>query len=264
MSDTMEAKTQSGGNEKHRFFLLLAFGGALVLVAVSVLFVTSNRADLIHIASGALIIDAEEDLPASDGTLVAAHGMLLGNEPLGDGMYFQPGTYLRIERTVEMYAWIEQTHADGSASYTKAWTTSPTDSVLFQNPQGHNNPPEIIESLVVAAGHASIGRLSIDPQSLALPGAELIRLSEENISDLHGATIEEERYIFVGRGTIDVPWIGDMRIFYRGVPTEGEAVVFGALEGDALVPYTYKDGLVFYRLFYGTHEGALAALKSNR
>ena len=173
-----------------------------------------------------------------------------------------------------MYAWVErsesktETKLGGSQettteySYEKDWVGSPADSESFKVPVGHNNPSKTIENKSVYAEQATIGRYAVEPERLQLTGSESLSLTDANTTLDSDAVRADDQYIFVGRGTMESPWVGDMRISYSVVPSGQDVTVLGKLQGDRITPFFYKDGKKLYRAFQGDLSTATQTLST--
>ncbi|MFH1286338.1 MAG: TMEM43 family protein [Candidatus Magasanikbacteria bacterium] len=258
-----------GGSVKGIFIGFLLFIASFIL-----LYWNEGREDLSKTADDATPIQATEAVVESlNGTLVGASGILESTETVGDDMFLRPSAYLSVSRKVEMYAWVEKTSSQtdtklgGSQettteySYEKDWANTPTDSSSFEVPVGHTNPAKQIDDTTKTVSTASIGNFALEPASLGLVGSQGVDLSFENV------TLTEEAkfaggYIFVGRGSIESPWVGDMRISYSVVPSGQEVIVLGKQQGQKLVPFFTKDGGKIYRAFKGDLDTAVSELSS--
>jgi hypothetical protein len=99
----------------------------------------------------------------------------------------------------------------------------------------------------------------VEPQRLALVGSEDVALTAENTNLSQDETLSNG-YIFVGRGTMESPWVGDMRVSYRAVPSGQDVTVLGKLQGHKISPFFDKDGNKLYRAFQGDLDTAIGTL----
>jgi hypothetical protein len=74
-------------------------------------------------------------------------------------------------------------------------------------------------------------------------------------------------YLYAGRGTLETPKLGDVRIQYEVVePAAGPFTLYGTRNGKSVVPYVHepeKEKIItekLYRVVVGTHEQAVATL----
>jgi hypothetical protein len=144
MSDQFVTITRTGwlGNIMNSFVGVL-FGIILFLVAFPVLWFNEGRTNMATVAKASVLVDGTSVNQQTEGKQVAVAGTLATDERLGDTPYLAAGTYIQLNRKVEMFAWVENkstdTHKDvgGSStttttySYVKQWSSSPEDSQSF-------------------------------------------------------------------------------------------------------------------------------------
>lgn len=211
--------------------------------------------------------------PSTDGKLVAVSGLLASNEQLGDAPTLQPGGYIQIERNVEMFAWAEEKSSEttkeigGSSTtkttytYTKKWTSSPATSSNFEHPEGHENPDLPFQSETFTVGNANVGAYVLSPSALELPGGNAIQLTRSNTKPAEGQTLVGN-YLFSGRGQLQQPQVGDVRVSYRGLPQNSQVTVFGKQEGSQLNPFITNRQDRLYRAFLSDRDSAIATMNS--
>jgi hypothetical protein len=245
-------------------------GLLLVVIAIWLLWMNEGRTDLSKVAERSVPISAETVDPAANGKFVAATGKLTSSELLGDPGYLKPGNYIRLVRRVEMYAWEEDTRSEtktnvgGSETttteytYEKRWTSSPDDSSRFKVPEGHQNPEMALKGTSFRVRSAQVGAYEIDPSTITLPGTEDLPLSEANIEAGQGRL--EGEYLYIGRGSLQSPQVGDLRVRYEIVPAGINVTVLGQVDGNRLVSYTSREGETLYRAFQGDRAAAIEAL----
>lgn len=236
-----------------------------------VLWMNEGRVEWAKIAKTAIQVNPEAIEEKAEGKLISVTGELQSSETLGDPEYLKPGPYIKLVRQVEMYSWVEKTHIISEKkiggekvqtttySYIKEWTRNPPDSSKFYQPEGHENSPLWIQERIFFAKNAQVGVYAFSPEAIDLFPSQRITLSSENVILPPGARLSGN-YIFIGRGTLSNPEIGDVRISFSGVPTGKTVTLFGKLENGKVVPYYYKGSQRFYRLLEGTREDAIAFL----
>lgn len=174
-------------------------------------------------------------------------------------------------------------------TYGKDWTNSPAKSSKFKKPEGHANPSLGIEGGVNTISSARVGVYSIDPSKAGTPASERLTLTAEN-TDLgntpetaSGTTLTSSgvtmtgtgamvattnnndrarllsNYIYIGKGTISSPEVGDIRISYEVSRPGSEVTVIGKLSGNKITPYS--DGKnTLYTLSGGSFEEAIQSM----
>jgi hypothetical protein len=254
----------------------ILIGIVLIIASIGVLFTNEGRVDLSKIArSAAEVTSTKADTdPALNGKLVSASGPLSSNQLLGDDLYLKPGRYILVERKVEMYSWAEQKQSKkkkelgGSETeeitydYKKGWTENPAPAGDFKYPEGHENPEKAQESSRGNVSEAKVGDYDIDPSMINFPAPASLKLNEQKVDLKPGAVLASARYIFVGRGTINAPQVGDLRISYYAIPEAAKVTVFGKLSDNTIVSYLDAKNNKLYRMFYGSRDDAIAAMQS--
>lgn len=283
----------------------ILFGIVLFVVSIGLLYWNEGRVDLSSIADKALTLNPTEQSQKAQEQLVSLSGKIETDDLLGDA-YLQPGNYIAVRRTVEMYAWEESSQtqskttegenyidADGSQSgsgsteekpyvYNKVWTSNPKDSSKFKFPVQHQNPQKQLADTTVTVGNAKIGLYNINVGKAQLPSFDDVSLNEGNTILNEGLltedeedgmayyadfgdiapTLESDKYIFKGFGTLENPEIGDMRISYSTMPADQEVTVFGQLNDTNITPYIGEKNSTLYRIFSGTRDESLSQMST--
>jgi len=248
-------------------------GLLLFLASFGVLYWNEGRVDLSRVAKTSVEIAATGVPSADSGEFVSLTGNLASPDTLGDNPFLVAGEYVALRRISEMYAWEERSSTEttkntgGSETktttytYNQTWTERPANSSSFEQPQGHSNPTKSIESDEFQVAKATVGDYQLDMQKIDLPGLSKLSLTPTNVLPEYKSQQMGE-YIFIGKGSIATPEIGDLRISYRALNQGVEATAFGALGAQQLSPYQARKKISFYKLFTGTREQAIASLAS--
>jgi hypothetical protein len=271
MADQYTEVTRTGffGNLFNSFIgallgVLLFFGSFVVL------WMNEGTVNLATIADDSIPAVAASVDPAMDGKLVAATGKLATTEKLGDTSFLRPGSFLMLDRTVEMYAWVEHTsstttkNTGGSSTtektyrYEKQWTSSPERSSSFRHPSGHSNPSMPFENQSWTVNDATLGAYRVKPRELTLPDTTPVTLDAEN-TKLNGEWRMSSGYIVNDENALSSPDIGDIRVSYAAVPNNIDVTLFGKASGAEILPYEAK-GTSLYRAFTENREGAIETL----
>ncbi|NJN71445.1 MAG: hypothetical protein HC799_00800 [Limnothrix sp. RL_2_0] len=274
MSDQVVKTETTGYFERLRNSIMGIFLGLLLFLAsFGVLYWNEGRVDLSRVAKTSVEVAATGVPSADSGEFVSVTGNLDSPDTLGDRPFLVEGEYVALRRISEMYAWAErsstetQKNTGGSETktttytYEKTWTERPDNSSSFQKPQGHTNPTKSIESDEFQVAKATVGDYQLDMPKIGLPGLDKLSLTPTNVLPEYKSQQMGE-YIFIGKGSIATPEIGDLRISYRALGQGVEATAFGALGAQQLSPYQARKKISFYRLFTGTREQAIASLAS--
>jgi len=243
---------------------ILLIGGAIAtfIAATLILWTNEGRVDFGRIGAESVSIETAAIDPAREGAFVAANGLLTGDSPVGDGTLLHPGDWLEVERLVEMYAWEQKSAgSDESSGYTyqTAWSDDPADSTTFDVPEGHTNPPLGISPDSFRPENGQLGSYRVDLRGLDLPDGEPLVLDKEGMIAAPDRALSGE-YIFVGKGSVTEPEVGDLRIRFQAVPSGKTATLFGQVEGNQIVPYFHKGKERLYRAFFRGRADALAAM----
>lgn len=246
---------------------VLLIGGAIVafLAATGILWSNEGRVDFGRIGADSISIETAAIDPAREGAFVAANGVLTGDTPVGDGSFLHPGDWLEVERLVEMYAWEQRSEGgdeDSSTySYRTLWTDDPADSSAFDLPEGHANPPLGVAPGTFRPESGQLESYQIDLSGLDLPDGEPLVLDKEGMITGSDRTLSGE-YIFVGKGTLTEPAVGDLRIRFQTVPSGRIVTLFGQVEGKRIVPYFHRERDRLYRAFFSGRADALAEMSA--
>lgn len=255
-------------------FVGVLLGIILFLVAFPVLWFNEGRTNMATIAKASVLVDSASVNQQTEGQQVALAGTLASDEQLGDRPYLAAGTYIQLNRKVEMFGWVEhkstetQKDVGGSSTttttynYDKQWTSSPEDSQAFEHSQGHINPALPIQSTTLVVSAAHIGAYTINPADITLPDAQAINLNNDIVSVNENSRLMGS-YIMLERGSSDTPQLGDVRISYSGVAANTQAIAFGKQQGAALVPYLSAKNDRLYRVFVNTDRaGAIQQMST--
>jgi hypothetical protein len=268
----VEVTRRSWGQRIISSFKGILFGIVLFFGAFIVLWQTEGRTDMSRIAAQSIPISAATVDSGTDGQFVAATGWLTIEEPVGDPDYLAAGNYVRLERQIEMYAWVERSRSrterergGGETTtteyyYERTWTRNPPDSSSFRQPTGHENPTLTVSSQSFTAGIAKVGAYAIAANHINFPSGHNVRLTEAML--LPGNHRLQGDYVYLGSGNLQQPAVGDVRISYRAVPADIEVTVFAKQEGNRLVPFFDGDSNQMYRAFEGSREAGIAAMST--
>ena len=247
--------------------LLLFFGSFFVI------WWNEGRTNMALVAAESVPATASSINAANAGKFVAVTGDLVASAPVGDAPYLQPGNYLLLERTAEMFAWDEESRSEtrdkvggGSETiteytYEKKWTTSPDNSANFKDPSGHTNPPMNRAGATVKAAGATLGAFALDLNALDLPSGDALALTSQNVLTTAGAKLDSG-YLFIGKGVQGNPEIGDIRISYTALASPAMVTLFGQQSGEELIPYLYDKSNTFFRALIGDRNTAIAQLQT--
>jgi hypothetical protein len=273
MGQYTEVKHTSWGKNIANSFVGALIGVVMFGAAFPVLWINEGRPDLSKIAARSQVVDPNSDGGFNQGQLVAISGPIGASEALGDGP-LNAGPYIQLYRKVEMFAWVEREESEteqntggGSTTrttytYEKEWTTSPADSSRFRVTRGHENPEPPIASETLAVSQAQLGRFQINPREIVMPYGEKLGLSKELLTLQPGQQLAGE-FVFQGRGALERPEVGDLRVSWWALRAGSQVTALGKLEGSSVTRYTdAASGGELYRLFVGDRASAIEELRT--
>lgn len=279
-----ETTTESWGSRLGSSIKGVVIGFALFIAGFPVLF--WNEGDSVKTAKaidegeGACIsvesnASVDQDM---EGKLVHMSGKADTKDVLTDDTFGVSATAIRLERNVEMYQWIEESHTSekkkmgGSVekvttyTYKKDWMPTAIDSSGFKE-QGHDNPGVMeFESQKMQAANVTFGAFRLNESQIDHIG------SAKQYAFPTGFVCKVER-VKVQGGTIYVPnaetrnnalntrdvasqtRIGDMRVTFRVVYPH-EISLIAKQHGDTFVAYTAKNGKKLSYLEDGVKDAA--------
>lgn len=238
--------------------LLLVIGMIILLFWNEGRAVTTAKA----LAEGAgVIVSIQPDTvdPANDGKLVHVGGKVSTDSTPVDPDFGISAPGLRLERSVEMYQWQQDSKSETTTklgggeetvttyTYSKDWSDRPIDSSDFKQPSGHANPSMEISDQRYQVPQAALGAFTLDEPVLDLVGGEeRLMLKPGQLSAVQSAFqgttkvgIVDGR-IYLGRNPAS-PTVGDYRISYTVVPA-GDLSIIGKQAGSRFQPYATKAG----------------------
>ena len=279
-----ETTTESWGSRLGSSIKGVIIGFALFIAGFPVLF--WNEGDSVKTAKaidegeGACIsVESNASVDKEmEGKLVHMSGKADTKDVLTDDTFGVSAAAIRLERNVEMYQWIEESHTSekkkmgGSVekvttyTYKKDWMPTAIDSSGFKE-QGHDNPGVMeFESQKMQAANVTFGAFRLNESQIDHIG------SAKQYAFPTGFVCKVER-VKVQGGTIYVPnaetrnnalntrdvasqtRIGDMRVTFRVVYPH-EISLIAKQRGDTFVAYTAKNGKKLSYLEDGVKDAA--------
>lgn len=242
-------------------FVRMLFGGLVLLGAVVLLWTNEGRVNLADVAVKSRPVGADVVDGANEGEFVSVTGRLDTAVPTTDDLYLRHAEFVQVNRRVEMYAWVEDEETnDNSTTYTYelAWTNDPRSAEEFAEPTGHENPPLPVYGETFTAVSATLGAFQIDTQQMELPRPQPLALSLQNV--LEGPYRISEEYLFEGKGSLQTPQLGDVRVSFTAVPAGITATAFGVQTGQTFTSYDYRGRAELYRILAGSQSEAIKQL----
>ncbi|MFI0845438.1 TMEM43 family protein [Mesorhizobium sp. IMUNJ 23232] len=238
--------------------LLLVIGMVILLFWNEGRAVTTAKA----LAEGAgVVVSIRPDAvdPGNDGKLVHVGGKVTTDSTPADPDFGISAPGLRLERSVEMYQWKQDSKSETKTklgggeetvttyTYSKDWSDRPIDSSDFKQPSGHSNPSMEIRDQRYQVPRAALGAFTLDQPVIDLVGGdERLALTSGQLGAVRDAFSGTTKVSIAG-GEIYLgpnpasPAVGDYRISYTIVPA-GDMSIIGKQTGSRFEPYTTKAG----------------------
>ena len=258
----------------------VVLGIVLFIGSFAVLYMNEGRVDMSEVAVNAVEASAETVSAELDDQFVYVTGTVSTDEQVGDYLFLNEGDYLAVQRTVEMYAWVEtsseetETNLGGSETttttyyYNEEWVENVEDSNDFDD-SSYYNPSKTYESEGFTVSSAKIGAYDVNFDGLELPKFKKLSLDEEML-DLSEVGKLQQNYVYIpyvedymgtAQGSLSSPDIGDIRISYTVLDNNSDGTIFGKINGSNLETYYDADTeKSLYRFFDGGRDQALAIL----
>ncbi len=241
-----------------------AFSGVLVglimiVIAFPLLFWNEGRAvdrakALDEGASSVTSVETDSVNSANEGKLVHVSGTAQTDEALTDEEFSVQVTGLRLERTVEMYQWIEKSESETreelgggeetvtTYTYSKGWSEGLNDSSRFHEPRGHQNPDEIpYGSRSATAEVVNLGAFTLNADQIGrageprdVPTDSGLAVPEKERGEVKGSSV------YLGANSAR-PAIGDVRATFGYVP-EAKVSIIAQQTGGSFSPYLTSKG----------------------
>ena len=274
MPDTFTEVTRKGWGKNIMDSLVgVLIGIVLFFVSFIVLWTNEGRVNMSKVAKKSIPISSSSVDTINNGKLVSVSGVLSTSQTLGDPDYLKPGSYIILQRYVEMYAWEEEsdsetkkkvgggTETTTTYTYNQVWTSNPENSSGFRIPEGHYNPALAVQEKLFAVSDAKVGVYGIDARNISMPEGISVRLSGENVIVKKDVKLDTG-YLYKGKGSMKSPEIGDVKISFTAMPNGTNLTIFGQLTGSNITKYMHKGKDRLYRAFKANREGAIQIMKT--
>jgi len=233
----------------------IGFGFVMIIGAIVLLWWNEGRAvktyrGLKEGESVTVSIKPDKINPKNENKLVHLAGLLNTNDTLIDQVFNIKSTGIKMKRNVEMFQWKEKAktktkkNVGGSEtktttySYKQDWYSYLINSGDF-NDQSKQNPKSMpIKSRPLESNKVSIGAFELSSELINnINDFKKMDLSTARVNSInfpnHSVMTD---YIFIGRGSISNPQIGDARITYKEIPIDKYSIL-SAQTGNSFKPY---------------------------
>ncbi|MFO0579434.1 MAG: TMEM43 family protein [Polyangia bacterium] len=228
MADEFTSTTEQGlGSNILESIKGVAVGGLLFLVSFIILWMNEGRVDLSEVAKKSVEVKADSVDNGASGKFISVTGPLRAEGKVADPELLNPTDFLRINRRVEMWAWIEKSSTKTkkklggkkekttTVTYSKGWTDSPDSPSEMEHPEGHENPSLPIRSDHFAADKAFVGAYAFNAGEASMPSGEDVTLTPEMLKG-QGADAAADK---PAEGGTDAAAAGDEK---KAEPADGD------------------------------------------
>ncbi|MEZ6097109.1 MAG: TMEM43 family protein [Pirellulaceae bacterium] len=251
----------------------------LLMVPGSLILLGWNEFRTVHrsrgLAEAARVVqtipNVNETASEMNDSLVHLSGEANTTEQLQDETFGISANALRLQRSVEMYQWVEETETrtkdkfgggtetTKTTTYEKEWVDHYQDSNHFEHPEGHANPAPKYDNMAVDANEVAVGVYELS-ESLKSSISNWTDVSID--SDKFLATVpEEERthyqingnviYYSAGDADPNSPQVGDLQIRFKECKPAVVSIV-AQLKANQLDNFRTSNGESIQRLYMGT------------
>ncbi len=261
MSNFVEVTKQGLGSRGKDSIGGAIFGIVLVALTCVLLFWNEGRAvrryqDLKEGAAAFVNGDASQVNPANEGALIHLSGDAVTPGPLTDPEFGISEIAIKLQRSVEMYQWVEQVQTEEknkvgggvettkTYSYATEWSGSPVDSSQFKVQSDHQNPGKFpFQSASSKAEGVKLGAFSLPAFLVSqIGGSEPLPVSgldEASEAVKNSAQLSNGGFYFGNNPTSSA--VGDVKVSFS-VVRPGPISVIAQQQGNTLVTYQAKSG----------------------
>ena len=249
---------------------LVPTGFYLFGIATIVLYQNEARTDWGDMVSKTVVGPASPD-SAFDGVDMTVTGALTADREIGDPIFFEPGPFVTVVRSVETYAWVERVDQSverrwgGSAevttetTYHLAWVAEPAHTEDFRYPEGHENPrPRFDDHFTFS--DMQLGGWTLNPaQTLilanepVLPGS--VRWTDEGAALRYVVEPDGNRgAYYYGGANPAAPQLGDTRMTFHVVPSGVTMTAVGYGAGETIGGLDWFKGVELVPVLPGSRQ----------
>ena len=199
-------------------------------------------------------VNAETVNQQNNSKLVYLNGTVSGVTPAVDPWNKLSATgLLRLQRTVEMYQWLEKetetktNNVGGSQTtqktytYSMGWSSNAANSAQFKVPAGHQNPAMPLKSQTFDANPVKIGGFTLDKSLVHdLTNFEAV----EALSQAPAGYKAQGNMLYKGANP-DQPTLGDVRVTYSAIAAQTYSIAAQQINGTLT---TYHDAKNDYKI----------------
>lgn len=243
---------------------LLLFVASFVLLFWNEGRAVSTAKSLTQGAHDVVSVDAAAVDRANDGKLVHFSGTATTGDLLQDAMFQVSAKALKLQRTVEMYQWVEEKKTSTQKklgggeettttyNYNKQWSADWHDSSQFNQSTDHVNPPQAVKSDTQVAAKITVGAFTLSPGLVGqITGNQPLALPENAPASVADGFKKSGAGYYHGANA-DAPVVGDLRVAFAVVKPQDVSVVAQQTSENSLKPYPTSAGKPLEMLEPGT------------
>jgi len=257
------------------------FGILLIIVACIILFKNEGRA--VKTAKGlkegiqnVISLPSPVQDAQNENKLVHLFGPAEVHGTLSDEEFHIEANAVHYSRSIDMYQWVENEETKkvvkpGGAeettttyTYTKDWRSNVVSSSSFEEQAGHENPDSMpINDVSMSASSVTVGDFNLSSSLISkISNYQPITPTEKNIEGMANASLSGN-YVFMGKGSMGSPEIGDVRISFEQVLPQQVSIV-ATQTGNNLTPYLTSQNTTIELLSYGVVPADLMFKKAQQ
>ncbi len=278
MTDSFtETTTKSWGARIINSIKWILFWFILFIASFILLYWNEWRIDISKIAKTAIEIDSKTKAPLKiNQKLISTTGIFKSDEKIWD-TYLKEWNYLWVNRKTEMYAWKEKSESktkknlwgsetkETTYTYSKEWTSFPSNSSNFKRPEWHLNPKMRISSNSIKVSKWSIWIYNTNISELRLPWYDTLNLNKTNTIIWKWFKLADNKHIFNWSWSIWNPSIWDIRISYSKLnnPLKNITIFWKInLDSKSITAFYWKKNSKLFRAFKWNRDGAISKMKT--
>ena len=214
----------------------------------------SQQAALDELKGKVVKADAQNPSAALSGKPVMLQAALYSKNFAYDNQFIVKQPFVKMDRIVEMYQWVEHKEQKKSYSYTKEWHETHQSSAFFKEPAGHTNPEPAFTTQTFLAKEITFGKYKGENIAREVRAETLIPISNQELSPeienlktkLKKNSIQViDNTIYLTTVGFQRPEIGDLRIKYLGVKSEYYTAIGTQVGTNDLEAFAGKEGTPF-------------------
>jgi hypothetical protein len=235
-------------------FGLMFFLGSFVLLWWNEGNVIAEKGSLEELKSKVVVVKSGKVLKKNANKPIHTTAKLTTKGKIGDAPLVKAGPYLALERSVEMYQWIETSETKTKKKlgggkektttykYHQGWKEGRVDSSSFKKPTGHLNPSLKWKDKSVYAKSTKFGSFNGKEVLKRVSDRQRLDLNPKMLVKPKGAEINDGMlYKRVKGNKTKADQLGDVRISYK-VLKPGTYSVIAVQKGKGLGEYTSSNG----------------------